>query len=113
MKHTVKTILVLLIAALALVAFCLPAGALNSSRRYLRGDATGDGVVNISDVTAVQRHIAQLEALSSPDLKAAQVQSKPLSITDATCIQRYLASFPNDFNIGQWVNTNELPFIPD
>ena len=71
----------------------------------IRGDANGDGIVNISDVTAIQRHLAELEYLNGDRLKAADVNGGGLDISDATEIQMYLAENENIYHIGETVKT--------
>lgn len=125
MKKTLKLLTVLCAATICTSAVSIAANAVNTDTNYLRGDADGDGVVTISDVTAIQRHLADLEHLSSANLQAADVDGNGLDITDATKIQRFLAEFENLYHIGEWVNgenaqpttywikpgNNELPFI--
>ena len=56
------------------------------------GDTNGDGSVNISDATEVQKHLAQLLTLSGDRLKAADADGDGVvNISDATHIQKYLA----------------------
>ena len=56
------------------------------------GDTNGDGSVNISDATEVQKHLAQLITLSGDRLKAADADGDGVvNISDATHIQKYLA----------------------
>ncbi len=107
MKKTLKLLTVLCAATICTSAVSIAANAVNTDTNYLRGDADGDGVVTISDVTAIQRHLADLD------------------ITDATKIQRFLAEFENLYHIGEWASVettqpatywikpgnNELPFI--
>ena len=58
----------------------------------LIGDANGDGVVNITDATTVQKHIAQLIELEGDCLKAADANGDgTVNIADATQIQKYIA----------------------
>lgn len=58
------------------------------------GDANGDGKVNIRDVTAIQRHLADLEAIPEQLLVLADANGNgEIDITDATCIQMFLAEF--------------------
>lgn len=125
MKKTLKLLTVLCAATICTSAVSIAANAVNTDTNYLRGDADGDGVVTISDVTAIQRHLADLKQLSGADLRAADVGCDGLDITDATKIQRYLAEFEDSYHIGEWVNgenaqpttywikpgNNELPFI--
>ena len=61
-----RKICILSLAALCLTAvFCAPISAF-AATTYIRGDADGDGHVDIRDVTAIQRHLAELEHLNSP-----------------------------------------------
>lgn len=66
------------------------------------GDANGDGAVNINDVTAVQRNLAELDTLEGIFLHAADVnQDGTVDIADATAIQMYLAEYEMDYPIGE------------
>ena len=122
-------------AAVILFAVAMTAGmsfgadASNTETRYLRGDADENGTVSIDDVTAVQRHLAQLGSISGADLLASDVGGNGLDIADATAIQRYLAEYEDPYHIGEWVNAeasepatqsstvwvkpggNQLPFV--
>lgn len=70
----------------------------------IRGDANRDGIVSISDATAVQRHIAELEHLSDDGQSAADVDdSGQITINDATLIQKYLAEFDDPYHIGEQI----------
>ena len=58
------------------------------------GDVNGDGRINISDVTAIQRFLAGFFTLTGADLAAADVNGDgSVTIEDATQIQLYLAEF--------------------
>lgn len=60
----------------------------------LVGDATGDGKIDIRDVTAIQRHCAEYDTLDGVYALAADVdQDGSITVADATCIQMYLAEF--------------------
>lgn len=62
----------------------------------LLGDANLDGVVNINDVTNIQRHLSELAKLKKSALFNADYdQDGTVTIDDATKIQRFLAEFPN------------------
>lgn len=62
------------------------------------GDVNGDGIVTVSDATAVQRHIAEFEEISKDYVKAAYVGGDgTLSVKDATLIQQYAAEIINHF----------------
>lgn len=128
---SLKILTVICAAAISFAAVIIGAGAVNTETNYLRGDANGDGFVTIYDVTALQRHLANLELLSENNLTAADIDVNGLDISDATNIQRYLAEYENVYNVGEWVNIgatepttqpsthwfkpgdNELPFIPN
>ena len=65
------------------------------------GDASGDGSVNINDVTMIQRHLAELETLDGIYLHAADAnQDGTVDIADATVIQMYLAEYEMEYPIG-------------
>ncbi len=104
-----KIIISAFLAVFMVASTLLPVSAAGS---YIRGDADGDGVVTINDVTAIQRHIAGLEYLTYNQSKAANINNGALDISDATAIQMYLASYKNTHKIGEKVNDYELPFIP-
>lgn len=69
------------------------------------GNANGDRYVSIGDVTAVQRHVADLERLDGIYLLASDTnQDGTTDIRDATVLQMYLAlydvTYPIDKPIG-------------
>ena len=58
---------------------------------YEIGDVNLDGQININDVTAIQRHIAELELLSDEQLAMADTNGdEEIDISDATHLQMYL-----------------------
>ena len=66
------------------------------------GDASGDGSVNINDVTTVQRYLAELDTMGGIYLHAADAnQDGTVDIADATAIQMYLAEYEMDYPIGE------------
>ena len=66
------------------------------------GDANGDGYVNVNDVTAIQRHAAELEPLEGICFHAADIDGDgDVSVDDATELQRYLAEYAVDYPIGE------------
>lgn len=73
---------------------------------YILGDADGDGIVNISDATAIQKIIADIE-VPSFNLKASDINGDGLDISDVTKIQRYLAKFEDPYHIGETVSYTE------
>ena len=91
MKRTI-----FLLTAAILMSSVVTAGA--SEAAPLWGDANGDGIVNIRDVTCIQRHVAEMENITDKNLQAALVSGeKTLSIQDATLIQQYLAELIDRF----------------
>ena len=84
--------------------------------RYLRGDANGDGVVNINDVTYIQRYLVDLETDPQGTIwRNGDVDGNGLDINDATKIQGYLAEFDDPYSVGKTVifDEYELPLIPN
>ena len=74
---------------------------------FVLGDVNGDGIVSISDATAIQRHLAQLELIPEEKLNAAMVNDgKTLTISDATAIQRKLAEMIDRFAVEE--QTDEM-----
>lgn len=66
------------------------------------GDVNMDGEINISDVTAIQRHLAQIETFSGESLLAADTSGDgAVDINDATLLQRYLAKYTVTEPIGE------------
>ncbi len=60
----------------------------------LIGDVNGDNKVDITDATAIQRHLAEMESLSGQALALADVNlDGVVDINDATHLQKYLAEF--------------------
>ena len=65
------------------------------------GDANGDQVIDISDVTYIQRHAADLELLEGVYFKAADVDGNgTVDISDATTIQMRIADYDVQYPIG-------------
>ena len=68
------------------------------------GDTDRDGEVTIFDVTAIQRHIAELSTLSYDESAADADEDGEVTILDATAIQRHLANLPTNNKIGQLIS---------
>lgn len=69
---------------------------------YLLGDTDGNGDVDISDATQIQRYLAHMDTVDTFDASAADVDgADSVTINDATYIQRYLAHMAVDYPIGQ------------
>ena len=74
-----------------------------TDKTYLLGDTNGDGIVDISDVTAIQMHIAELDMLDETHQLAADVNGDGVvAIDDASILQVYLAEIEVDYPIGEW-----------
>ena len=68
------------------------------------GDANGDGLVKINDVTAIQQHLAELQELSDLGAKAADINmDNKLEIEDATTLQMHLAEYVLSYPVGETV----------
>ena len=68
----------------------------------LLGDSNGDGIVNINDVTTIQRYLAEMDTLEGIFLHAADVnQDGKVDIEDATAIQMYLAEYEMVYPISE------------
>lgn len=78
------------------------------------GDANCDGTVNVKDATAIQKHLAGLEPLSEPGTILSNFINKdtPLSIRNATELQKYSADLKTFVRIGEPAVTNVWVEIP-
>lgn len=66
------------------------------------GDVNGDGDITITDATAIQRYLAELETLDAIHLYAADAnEDKEVDIADATAIQMAVAKIPTGHPIGE------------
>ncbi len=62
--------------------------------QYKLGDMNSDGYININDVTAIQRHLCELETLSNEQLALSDTNADgEIDIADATHLQMYLAEY--------------------
>ena len=69
----------------------------------LIGDVNGDNIVNIKDVTAIQKHLAGLSVITEKDLALADCdQNGNVNIKDATAIQKHIAGIMTEFPIGDY-----------
>ena len=71
----------------------------------LIGDVTRDGTIDINDATAIQKHLAELAALTGDAVTAADCDGDGrISIKDVTLIQKYLAEYVDEIgNVGRKV----------
>ena len=64
------------------------------AKSYGIGDTNLDGNVNVRDVTAIQRHLVELEKFNEEQLALADANGDgKVDINDATHLQKYLAEF--------------------
>ena len=97
-----KIVIRLLSVILTICLFIPVVNVSSTETQRLLGDANNDGIVTISDVTALQRHIAQSETLDFESQAAGDVDaSGNLNITDATTIQRFLAEMDVAYQINE------------
>ena len=70
----------------------------------LLGDANCDGILNVRDLTAIQRHIDESSLLTGDRLIAADINiDGTVDINDATALQRYFAEYETNYRIGKSV----------
>ncbi len=66
------------------------------------GDANADGKVNVNDVTAIQRHLAEVEIIEGVYYHAADTDASGIvDVIDATNLQSYLAEYEVVYAIGE------------
>ncbi len=82
--------------------------------KVLIGDANLDGRVNVQDVTAIQRHQAELSFLTGNSLVSADVnQDGSITIKDATLIQLYLIDMTvTGSHAGEYKEVGQQPTNP-
>lgn len=72
---------------------------------YVIGDADGNGEITISDVTKLQRILAEFETDEDGTIaRRCDVNGGGLDISDVTAIQRKLAEYDDSLNIGETAN---------
>lgn len=77
-----------------LIQYGMEPHILTNQKLFVLGDTNGDGTVNICDVTALQRHLADLTTLTDSELAAADANGDGVvDINDATYLQMYLAEY--------------------
>lgn len=120
-----KKLLIVVSCLITATLFVLPSGAAASNSKYLKGDSDGNGIVDIKDVTLIQRVISEyiVDTDGSITMRG-DVTGNGLTVDDATEIQRYLSEFENIYNVGAEIeipqpsidftlDEYELPFIPN
>ena len=97
-----KILSALLVTAIAGTAFAAAPTVLAKTTTYKLGDTNMDGALTVSDVTEIQRVIAQLNADKNGYIKLlGDVNGGGLDITDATELQKYLADFKTEYPINK------------
>ena len=97
-----KILSALLVTAIAGTAFAAAPTALAKTTTYKLGDTNMDGALTVSDVTEIQRVIAQLNADKKGYIKLlGDVNGGGLDITDATELQKYLAEYKTEYPINK------------
>ena len=67
---------------------------INDITHFAIGDTNLDGFITIGDVTAIQRHLAELEVFTDEQLSLADTNGDDeINISDATHLQMYLAEY--------------------
>ena len=121
MKKALLPVLMIIIAVLVMI----PMFTASAEHKKILGDADGDGVVSITDVTAIQLHLADFNQIAAENVRSADVDGNgAIEIDDASAIQRYLAEYVDTYGIGfaleetastaqtSTTNNYELPFVP-
>ena len=75
--------------------------ALIENMPVILGDADGDGDLNITDATCIQRHLAEIPVYEYIEEASDTDGDGQVSIIDVTMIQRYLAQLPCPKGIGE------------
>lgn len=105
--------LMILLTMLVPVSFSateVPTASAGDPAAILLGDADLDGEVDISDVTIIQRFLAEITDLSDEAQTAADVDGDgDVTISDATAIQRWIADIEIPYAIGEPIETTPDP----
>ncbi len=108
-----KRISIFMISLLTAAVLIISAVSFSAAiRRYIRGDADKDGAITMTDVTLIQRNLADIPT-NVFDKIAADIDGKGLDISDATMIQRWLADIYDPFGVGKEATYDEyeLPVV--
>ena len=71
--------------------------------KLLLGDADGDGMVDVTDATVIQRVLNYIDVSSYNENAADADRSGEVEIIDATYIMRYSALLTVPYPIGEWI----------
>lgn len=99
-----KLVSVLIITALLVTAFVLPANATTAPMGTL-GDVDRSGKIDVLDATKIQNMLSKLCSYDAEDELYADVDlDRKVSIIDATNIQLYIGKLLTNSSIGRWYN---------
>lgn len=103
MKSIKKTLSIVLILSIVMCMGVFQANAAIPPRKM--GDVNGDNFVDITDATAIQKHIAEIESIYESFYgysEAADVDDDAkITVLDATIIQQYIAEIITEFPAGE------------
>lgn len=68
---------------------------------YRVGDCDGNGIIDVCDVTFMQRLLADMDSENVKAAERGNIESEQLDVTDATLLQAYLASYETNAPIGK------------
>ena len=76
-----------------------------AQQAYTVGDADGNGIIDVRDVTLIQRILAELVSDEAGTIsQRGDVDEDGLNIADATQIQRYITGYRDGNRIGTQIN---------
>ena len=76
-----------------------------AQQTYTVGDADGNGIIDVRDVTLIQRILAELVSDEAGTIsQRGDVDEDGLNIDDATQIQRYITGYRDSNRIGMQIN---------
>ena len=100
-KPLMLSVAVLMLAVFIFAAALTLTGSASAAGSSLLGDADGDGEVTISDVTCIQRVLAEWPPDEGFSEAAADIDGNgEIEITDATLLQQWLAEMSVSYSIG-------------
>ncbi len=74
------------------------------------GEVNGDGVINVNDATAIQKHSVGIQALAEKYVPVADVNGDGrINVMDATYVQKYAGSLGDTAKVGQPYETEVEP----
>ena len=104
MKRSLYSVIALLLTVAMLTTAFFSASA---DTNRIKGDPTGDGTVNMQDVTTLQKYIADLITLDSDSIWAGDVNSdKTVNMQDVTNMQKFIAELITEFKPVELITTD-------